>query len=220
MSPRSLRIRIERLEATIPMDEESRARARFNHLDAIVRRGHMDTLTDAEKKEYPHLRQTLVAWLPPATNDEERARRARWNELLERSRNELDRGITTSENTLTAAEKAEFKELTYQYHFCGPYIKAWREREASRIAREKLRVEEDKRMREAQLRRAKHNAPVAAISAGKSSQTDDETWARAEQTARSRQRLQQSNAPTPPVQVEPKDPNWESIDCDYDPIDL
>lgn len=149
MSPRQLRARLDRLEARFPeRDEESIARARYDHLHRRVSRGEMELLTRAEKVEYGELTMSLVVWLPPATTDEERAGRARWNDLR-RKRETLE--------PLTEAEQIEFDELTIRYAFLRDAIKARRD-EAK-----KQRAEGEERSRLQQLERQKKAAAAARI---------------------------------------------------------
>src|ERR1700737_3500165 len=81
MSLRQLRARLDRLEVRFPEDEEFIARARYEHLRLRIARGEMELLTYAEKSEYSELFMSLCVHLPPATTDEDRAARARWNDL-------------------------------------------------------------------------------------------------------------------------------------------
>ena len=149
MSPRQLRARLDRLEARFPeRDEESIARARYDHLHRRVSRGEMELLTRAEKVEYGELTMSLVVWLPPATTDEERAGRARWNDLR-RKRETLE--------PLTEAEQIEFDELTIRYAFLRDAIKARRD-EAK-----KQRAEGEERSRLQHLRATlRGSMPLAA----------------------------------------------------------
>ena len=93
---------------------------------------------------------SLVPHLPPpATTDEERASRARWNNLRRRFRGE-------ELGPLTEAEDIEFTELSIRYNFVGgPAIKAWRD------LKEKERAEQEERSRLGQLERQKKAAAAA-----------------------------------------------------------
>src|ERR1700726_4540515 len=153
MSLRQLRARLDRLEVRFPGDEESIARARYEHLHRRVSCGELELLTNAEKAEHSELTMSLVVWLPPATTDEERAARARWNDLRHKSRRE-------TLEPLTEAEQIEFGELTIRYHFNGDAIKAWRD-----VAK-KQRAEGEERSRLQQLERQKKAAAAARIRSG------------------------------------------------------
>jgi hypothetical protein len=173
MSLRQLRARLDRLEVRFPGDEESIARARYEHLHRRVSCGELELLTNAEKAEHSELTMSLVVWLPPATTDEERAARARWNDLRHKSRRE-------TLEPLTEAEQIEFDELTIRYHFNGAAIKAWRD-EAK-----KLRAEGEERSRLQQLERQKKAAAAARMrSEADSSYCPDGTGGK--DTSRSRQ---------------------------------
>jgi hypothetical protein len=150
MSLRQLRARLDRLEVRFPGDEESIARARYEHLHRRVSCGELELLTNAEKAEHSELTMSLVVWLPPATTDEERAARARWNDLRHKSRRE-------TLEPLTEAEQIEFDELTIRYHFNGDAIKAWRD-----VAK-KQRAEGEERSRLQQLERQKKAAAAARL---------------------------------------------------------
>ncbi len=150
MSLRQLRARLDRLEVRFPGDEESIARARYEHLHRRVSCGELELLTNAEKAEHSELTMSLVVWLPPATTDEERAARARWNDLRHKSRRE-------TLEPLTEAEQIEFDELTIRYHFNGAAIKAWRD-----VAK-KQRAEGEERSRLQQLERQKKAAAAARL---------------------------------------------------------
>jgi hypothetical protein len=156
MSLRQLRARLNRLEARFPEDEESIARARYEHLRLRIARGEMELLTYAEKGEYSELFMSLCVHLPPATTDEDRAARARWNDL----RRKLSplRGQTFE--SLTEAEETEYHELSTRYHFLGDAIKAWRDEV------KKLRAEGEERSRSQQLERQKKAAAAARIRSG------------------------------------------------------
>jgi hypothetical protein len=151
MSLRQLRARLDRLEVRFPEDEESIARARYEHLRLRIARGEMELLTYAEKSEYSELFMSLCVHLPPATTDEDRAARARWNDLR-RKRETLE--------PLTEAEEIEFDELAIRYHFLGDGIKVWRD-----VAK-KLRAEGEERSRSQQLERQKKAAAAARIRSG------------------------------------------------------
>ena len=133
-----------------PEDEESIARARYEHLHRRIGRGEMELLTNAEKSEHSELTMSLVVWLPPATTDEERAARARWNDLRHKSRRK-------TLEPLTEAEQIEFDELTIRYHFNGDAIKAWRD-----VAK-KQRAEGEERSRLQQLERQKKAAAAVRM---------------------------------------------------------
>jgi hypothetical protein len=148
MSLRQLRARLDRLEVRFPEDEESIARARYDHLRLRIARGEMELLTRAEKGECNELFMSLCVHLPPATTDEDRAARARWNDLR-RKRETLE--------PLTEAEQIEFDELTIRYHFNGDAIKAWRD-----VAK-KQRAEGEERSRLQQLERQKKAAAAARL---------------------------------------------------------
>jgi len=150
MSLRQLRARLDRLEVRFPGDEESIARARYEHLHRRVSCGELELLTNAEKAEHSELTMSLVVWLPPATTDEERAARARWNDLRHKSRRE-------TLEPLTEAEQIEFDELTIRYHFNGDAIKAWRD-----VAK-KQRAEGEERSRLQQLERQKKAAAAVRM---------------------------------------------------------
>src|SRR3984893_9243391 len=153
MSLRQLRARLDRLEVRFPEDEESIARARYEHLRRRIERGEMELLTYAEKGEYSELFMSLCVHLPPATTDEDRAARARWNDL----RRKLSplRGQTFE--SLTEAEETEYHELSTRYHFLGDSIKAWRD-----VAK-KQRAEGEERSRLQQLERQKKAAAAARL---------------------------------------------------------
>jgi hypothetical protein len=150
MSLRQLRARLDRLEVRFPEDEESIARARYEHLHRRIGRGEMELLTNAEKSEHSELTMSLVVWLPPATTDEERAARARWNDLRHKSRRK-------TLEPLTEAEQIEFDELTIRYHFNGDAVKAWRD-----VAK-KQRAEGEERSRLQQLERQKKAAAAVRM---------------------------------------------------------
>jgi hypothetical protein len=59
MSLRQLRARLDRLEAQFPDDEESIARARYDHLHLRIGRGEKELLTDAERQEHSELFMSL-----------------------------------------------------------------------------------------------------------------------------------------------------------------
>jgi hypothetical protein len=165
MSLRQLRARLDRLEVRFPEDEESIARARYAHLRLRIARGEMELLTRAEKGECNELFMSLCAHLPPATTDEERAARARWNDLR-RKREAL-------EPLLTEAERIEFDELTFRYHFLGASIKHWK------ALAEKARAEEEERSRLQQLERQKKASAAARLKpAANSSGCPDGTGAK------------------------------------------
>jgi len=153
MSLRQLRARLDRLEVRFPEDEESIARARYEHLRLRIARGEMELLTYAEKGEYSELFMSLCVHLPPATTDEDRAARARWNDL----RRKLSplRGQTFE--SLTEAEETEYHELSTRYHFLGEQIAAWRD------VVKKRRAEEEERSRLRQLERQKKAAAAARM---------------------------------------------------------
>ena len=151
MSLRQLRARLDRLEVRFPGDEESIARARYEHLHRRVSCGELELLTNAEKAEHSELTMSLVVWLPPATTDEERAARARWNDLRRKAVSVL-RGQTFE--SLTEAEETEYHELSTRYHFLGDAIKA---------IVEKNRAEGEERSRLQQLERQKKAAAAARL---------------------------------------------------------
>jgi hypothetical protein len=158
MSLRQLRARLDRLDARFPEgDEESIARARYDHLRLRIGRGEMELLTDAEKSEYNELFMSLCVHLPPATTDEDRAARARWNDLRRRATNGLRKVPSEGLEALTEAERIEFDELTIRYHFLGDSIKAWRD-----VAK-KQRAEGEERSRLQQLERQKKAAAATRI---------------------------------------------------------
>jgi hypothetical protein len=68
----------------------------------------------------------LGAKAPEPVNNEERAARARWEELRLRQWKQENRPDEV-EKRLTEAEEAEFKELLYRFDPMGPAIKAWEE---------------------------------------------------------------------------------------------
>ena len=106
MSLRQLRARLDRLEARFPADEESIARARYDVLHRKYTRN--EPLTEAEKSEHNELRSSVIPHLPPATTDEERAARARWNDLRRRAR-----GKAKDQNHLRRRKKRS----SMNYHF-------------------------------------------------------------------------------------------------------
>ena len=156
MSLRQLRARLDRLEVRFPEDEEFIARARYEHLRLRIARGEMELLTYAEKSEYSELFMSLCVHLPPATTDEDRAARARWNDL----RRKLSplRGQTFE--SLTEAEETEYHELSTRYHFLGDSIKHLK------AVVEKNRAEGEERSRLRQLERQKKAAAAARIRSG------------------------------------------------------
>jgi hypothetical protein len=72
-----------------------------------------------------HLEQ-LGAKAPESVNTEERAARARWEELRLRRWQQNNRPNEV-EKPFTEAEEAEFTELLYRFHPLGASIKAWEE---------------------------------------------------------------------------------------------
>jgi hypothetical protein len=195
MSLRQLRARLERLEARFPADEESIARARY---DVLHRKFTCnEPLTEAEKSEHSELQSSVIPHLPPATTDEERAARARWNDLRRRARGRSE--------PLTEAEEEEFHELSFRYHFMGPQLKVMREHD------KKSRAEEEERSRLRQLERQKKAAAAARMSAeADSSDCPDGTGAK--KTSRFVGRKREAAAP---VQVSYEDESdWRPIDDD------
>jgi hypothetical protein len=96
-----------------------------------------------------------VSYSDPATTDEERAARARWNDLRRKAVSVL-RGQTFE--SLTEAEETEYHELSTRYHFLGDAIKHLK------AIVEKNRAEGEERSRLRQLERQKKAAAVARIS--------------------------------------------------------
>jgi hypothetical protein len=78
----------------------------------------------------------LEAKSPEPVNNEERAARARWQELSLRRRNQTDRPNEV-EKPLTEQEEAELMELMYRFHPLGPFIKAWEEAAAEQRDRDR-----------------------------------------------------------------------------------
>jgi hypothetical protein len=208
MSLRSLRARLERLEVQFPADEESIARARYKYLHLRVGRGELELLTNEEKAEYNELAVSLVVHLPPATTDEERAARARWNDL--RRRDWSVRKVLPSERLepLTETEQIEYDELTIRYHMLGGSIKLWKE-----VAK-KHRAEEEERSRLRQLERQKKAAAAARIrSEADSSYCPDGTGAK--EASRIPPSVGRKREAAAPVQVSYEDESdWRPIDDD------
>jgi hypothetical protein len=117
----------------------------------------MELLTNAERAEHNELSMSLVVHLPPATTDEDRAARARWNDLRRRATNGLRKVPSEGLEALTEAEQIEFDELTIRYHFNGDAIKAWRD-----VAK-KQRAEGEERSRLQQLERQKKAAAAVRM---------------------------------------------------------
>jgi hypothetical protein len=65
----------------------------------------------------------LEAKSPEPVNNEERAARARWEELRLRQWKQENRPNEV-EKQLTEEEEAELDELTYRFHPCGSFLKS------------------------------------------------------------------------------------------------